>query len=280
MDISLDLSLTDSHVLITGGAGLIGESVVHHFVTAGAKVSSLDITYAPGPPFTASSPKGQYQCIHCDISSEASVARAFSDAASSFGPVEVCIALASLDYSVLEHAQITEASFAQMKRVLDVNVAGTWLTAREWLRGLKSAASQHPKPALKNVSLVIIGSESGRFGERFNADYSMAKSAVQGGLLQSLKAEAPRVWEGARVNAVAPGAVDTERWRQECREDPRLEWAETMATTALKKAVPTPAIAKAILFLASENFSGNVHGQVVNVDSGKTGKVMWMPEEA
>lgn len=43
--------------------------------------------------------------------------------------------------------------------------------------------------------------------------------------------------------------------------------------------MPTSAVAKSIVFLASEAWSGHVHGQVINVDSGKMGKVMWTQEE-
>lgn len=49
--------------------------------------------------------------------------------------------------------------------------------------------------------------------------------------------------------------------------------------TALKKPVPLESVAKSILFLASESWSGSITGQVLNVDSGKQGKVMWMREE-
>jgi NAD(P)-dependent dehydrogenase (short-subunit alcohol dehydrogenase family) len=43
--------------------------------------------------------------------------------------------------------------------------------------------------------------------------------------------------------------------------------------------VPPASVAKSILFLASENWSGNITGQVLNVDSGKQGKVLWQKEE-
>jgi NAD(P)-dependent dehydrogenase (short-subunit alcohol dehydrogenase family) len=49
--------------------------------------------------------------------------------------------------------------------------------------------------------------------------------------------------------------------------------------TALCEPVPQAAVAKVILFLASENFSSHVHGQTINVDGGKQGKVMWTKEE-
>ncbi|KAF2191961.1 NAD-P-binding protein [Zopfia rhizophila CBS 207.26] len=273
---SLDLKLKGTHVLITGGAGLIGRVVVDHIIAAGANVSSLDINYSSSSD-SLSFHNNACTTVHCDISSEDSVRDAFKTATKAHGPVEVCIALASLDFSVLEHSSFADASFPQLKRVLDVNIAGTWLTAREWVRGLREAKKEGK--TLANVGLIIIGSESGHFGERHNAEYSLAKSAVQGGLLMSLRAEVVRVWEGARVNAVAPGAVDTARWTQECKDNPEQYWLEAQATTALGKPVPREAVAKTILFLASENFSSHIHGQVINVDGGKQGKVIWTKEE-
>jgi NAD(P)-dependent dehydrogenase (short-subunit alcohol dehydrogenase family) len=88
-----------------------------------------------------------------------------------------------------------------------------------------------------------------------------------------------RIADSRRVNAVAPGPVDTAQFRKECSENPNQFWLDAQATTGLKKPVPPEAVAKSILFLASENWSGSITGQVLNVDSGKQGKVMWMKEE-
>lgn len=201
---SLNLGLDGVHVLVTGGAGLIGRIVVHHFLAAGAHVSSLDLVYpSENPPQPTGSLPALVE-IHCDVADEASVQLAFATARQRHGPVEVCVALASLDLSVLASSSFASASFTQLQRVLSINVAGTWLTAREWTRGLQEAKMKGDK-GLKHPSLILIGSESGHFGERHNVDYSLAKSAVQGGLLMSLRAEVPQVWAGARVNAVAPG---------------------------------------------------------------------------
>jgi hypothetical protein len=53
---------------------------------------------------------------------------------------------------------------------------GTFLTSRTWLRQIKA----HAVPGvIKNVSLIVVGSESGHWGERSNADYSTGKAAVQ-----------------------------------------------------------------------------------------------------
>jgi NAD(P)-dependent dehydrogenase (short-subunit alcohol dehydrogenase family) len=226
--LSLGLGFDDAHVLITGGGGLIGRVVVDCFLAAGARVSSLDIIYPTSPDSEAEPTRPALTAIHCDVSNEDSVQSAFATAIKVHGPVDICIALASLDLSVLQPSAFANASFSQLQRVLNINVAGTWLTAREWIRGLQQAKVEGLE--LRHPNLIIIGSESGHFGEKQNVEYSLSKSAVQGGLLMSLRAEVARVWPGARVNAVAPGPVETDRWHVECQANPEQYYLEAQAT--------------------------------------------------
>ncbi|KAL1619623.1 hypothetical protein SLS54_006560 [Diplodia seriata] len=294
----LSLGLEDTHVLITGGAGLIGSAVVRAFAQEGAHVSSVDIAHddAPSddeddePAETDYSGPGTLHEYHGDVADEASLARAWRRAVAENGPVGCCVALAGLDLSVLPHHDeeegrgggVADVSVEQFRRTLDVNVVGTFLTARQWLRGIRDAEGSWEY--LENACLVLVGSESGWFGERGHPDYAAAKSAVQGGLLKSLAADAPRVYGKAR---------------QECVENPEQLWLDAQATvsarfpdvqsrmcadvdfpqTGLGKPVPVDAVARSILFLASDNFSSHVHGQVLNVDSGKQGKVLWPKED-
>lgn len=118
----------------------------------------------------------------------------------------------------------------QWRHTHRINVEGTFLTARTWLRALRDAAKTDKKDQLRNVGLIIIGSESGHFGERGNADYAAGKSAVQIGLVKSLMADVSRIWPGARVNAIAPGPVDTEQFRKECSENPEQLYLDSQAT--------------------------------------------------
>lgn len=277
MDLSLHLEGT--HVLLTGGAGHIGRITINAFLSAGAKVTSLDIAPPPPPPELATN--DNFLGLQTDISTQESVETVWKQAVAKFGPVETCVALAALDLSVLPHfTTAADLPLEQFRRTLEVNVLGTFSIAQQWLRGLRDRKSSPIQKKLHNVSLIIIGSESGHWGERGNADYGTSKAAVQYGLLQSLRQDAPRIFEGARVNSVAPGPVNTPRFPKECALNPDQFYEDCVATTALGKPVEMEQVAKAILFLASDAFSGNVHGQIINVDSGKVGKLLYTREKA
>ena len=252
---------------------MIGSQVVRAFLSAGCLVTSIDIA---SPPIDVK--HANLLHLKSDITDGKGFQDAWQAAETQFGPVQCCVALASLDLSALKHHDsLADMDMSQWRRTLDVNVAGTFLTARTWLRGLKGDKARLTKA--KNISLILVGSESGHFGERYNADYAASKSAVQFGLLQSLKADAPRVWPGARVNAIAPGPVATPLFWKECQASPEQYWLDAQATVAQKRPVSMERVARSILYLASDAWSGDVHGQILNVDSGKQGKVMWTKEE-
>ncbi|KAL9598683.1 MAG: hypothetical protein Q9219_004352 [cf. Caloplaca sp. 3 TL-2023] len=220
-ELDLGLRLERAHVVVTGGSGYIGSATVKAFLAAGAYVSVFDIAY----------PKATLQHLHLkfhivDITSEGQLTNAFEAARRDFGVVQCCVALASLDLSSLEHREsIIDMPVEQWRRTHQVNVEGTFLTAKTWLQQIKDSGSE-----MTNVSLVIVGSESGHFGERTNADYASGKSAVQFGLVQSLKSDFVKKLPRARVNAVAPGPVNTERFRWECQQNPDQYWLDAQAT--------------------------------------------------
>lgn len=165
-------------------------------------------------------------------------------------------------------------------------MTGTFITAKSWLRRLEEhIKSQSATSAvfrangdttpLRNVSLVIIGSEAGDLGVPGNPDYAASKSAIQHGLTLSLAPDAAKVCPTARVNAVCPGAVATRQFAIECSENGNMKWQESEATVASRLPVGIENIAKYSLFLISEKWSASVTGQLHRIDGGKSGRLYW-----
>ncbi|KAK5737707.1 hypothetical protein LTR17_006570 [Elasticomyces elasticus] len=275
----IGLGLEGTHVLVTGGCGLIGKVVVQAFLSAGSRVTVLDL---PGTEKVLDLDDESLHFVAGDITKD--IDAAFTSAEKKFGTACCVVALASLDLSVLPQSEsLCDIDPKTWQRVFDVNINGTFLTCQRWLQGIRSTVSSQNVEkgnAIKNVSCIIIGSEAGRFGVRTMAAYAAGKSAVQYGLLQSLARDAPRIYEHARVNAIAPGAVDTDRFKQEAeRFGPQWRYEECEATVPMGRAVGAEDVARTVLFLASERFAGGVSGQLVNVDGGKGGTVCWGREE-
>jgi NAD(P)-dependent dehydrogenase (short-subunit alcohol dehydrogenase family) len=267
----LSLGLAGAHVVVTGAAGHIGTAVVIAFLAAGCRVSAFDIRE---PEVASQDESVQWHLV--DITDEAAVDTAWIAACGQWGPVSACVAVAGVDLSYLpHHSSICDMELGQWQRTNKVNGDGTFLTARAWLRGVKAQADK----GLRNVSLIIIGSEAGVFGVTGNADYSASKAAIQYGLVKSLMKDAVAIHSRARVNAIAPGAVHTKQFDKECAEDPSMLWLESQATVAMKAPVPVDQVAKCCLFLASESWSGSITGQVVQVDGGKSGRLFWGQDE-
>ncbi len=119
--------------------------------------------------------------------------------------------------------------------------------------------------------LFVESSTAGRFGEAGHADYAAAKSAIQVGLLLSLKNEIVRIAPGARVNAVAPGWTSSPMTSGELED----EFVDRLSRTmALRKVAQAEDIARAVVVLASDELSGHVTGELVTVAGGMEGRTV------
>jgi hypothetical protein len=79
---------------------------------------------------------------------------------------------------------------------------------------------------------------------------------------------------------VAPGPVDTTQFRKECAENSEQPWLDTKATYDMASMNRHSGLTNARrTALASENWSRKITGQILNVDSGKQVKVLWMKDE-
>lgn len=101
---------------------------------------------------------------------------------------------------------------------------------------------------------------------------------MQYGLIRGVKNEIVRLNSKARINAVAPGWVDTPLIEGRL-DDPNEMWTEAQATVPLRKIAQPEDVARAMAFLASHRAAGHISGECLSVDGGMEGRVVWKAEE-
>lgn len=138
---------------------------------------------------------------------------------------------------------------ADVQRTLSVNLAGT-------LHGIQQAARLMQRGG--GGSIVNVASIMGRNGAQGLLAYSASKAGVLGATLSAAKELAPK---GIRVNAVAPGFIDTDMARALSAE----KRGERLTSVGMGRIGSVHDVANAVLFLASD-MSSYVTGQVIGVD--------------
>ena len=254
----METGLAGKRVLVTGGGGGIGSACVRAFAAEGARVAIHYRTSRDRAEELARETGGV--ALQADLSEEAEVERLFAETAAALGRLDVCAAVAGM--WPRDDEPLWRLSLGRWEEVLRANLTTTFLTARGFLREVKRNSQG---------SLILVGSTAGRFGEAGHADYAAAKSAIQVGLLLSLKNEIVRIAPMGRVNAVAPGWTFSPMTRGEL--DPAVV-ERISRTMALRKVATADDVAAQVVALASPVVSGHVTGQVVTVAGGMEGRVL------
>jgi 3-oxoacyl-[acyl-carrier protein] reductase len=255
----MDTGLDGKRVLVTGASGGIGSACARTFAAEGARVA---IHYHRGRERAEelAAELGGAPVVGADLTDETQVEALFAQVREQLGGVDVCAAVAGVWPSADE--PVWELALERWEATLRANLTATFLTSRAFLREVERNG---------HGSLVLVGSTAGRFGEAGHADYAAAKSAIQVGLLLSLKNEIVRVAPLGRVNAVAPGWTYSPMTRGSL--DPEVVDRVTR-TMALRKVAAADDIARAVVVLASDELSGHITGELVTVAGGMEGRTI------
>ena len=255
----MDTGLDGRGVVVTGASGGIGAACARAFAAEGARVV---VHYHQGEEraHAVARELGGAAVVQADLTDEAQVDRLFAEARDALGSVDVCAAVAGVYPG--EDVPVWELGLDRFSRTLALNLTATFLTARAFLREVRTTGAG---------ALVLVGSTAGRFGEAGHADYAAAKSAIQGGLLLSLKNEAARLGPRVRVNAVAPGWTTSPMTRGMLADEDVRRITRTMP---LRKVAVPEDVAAQVVVLASERLSGHVTGEVVTIAGGMEGRVL------
>ena len=249
------MKLTGKTALVSGAAGGIGRAISVAYAEAGAAVACCDINLA-GAKETArlvEAAGGRAISDRCDVASEndtLAVARAVRDA---FGRLDILVSGAAPYDS---GGSVVETSVADWEQVIAVNLTGSFLLCRAALPLMIASGGG---------SIILIASQLGRVGSAGRAAYC----ATKGALIQLAKVMAiDHAAQSIRVNALSPGAVETERLtrRYGSFEAARAAMAEKHVLGRLGQ--PSE-IATAAVFLASDE-SSFVTGSDLLVDGGYT----------
>lgn len=192
------MSLHGKIIIVTGGASGIGLAIVRKLLQATAIVHVIDkserITQDLGDQ------EGQlYFYPSVDIGSREQVTQAFDEIAQKGNVVHGLVNCAG----IVEQHPTTADSDQAFKRVLDVNLIGTWNATTEFMRLVKSSGDTDKKT---DISIVNIGSTASFRGFPGIPGYVASKHAVHG-LTKAWAQEFGCL--GVRVNMVAPGVVIT-----------------------------------------------------------------------
>jgi NAD(P)-dependent dehydrogenase (short-subunit alcohol dehydrogenase family) len=201
--------------LVTGGASGIGAATVTLLDSRGARVAILDRDTDGVHPHALA--------VRCDVTDRAAVDESVASVAGHFGALDVVINNAGIGAS----GDVSENADEEWHHVLDVNVTGIARVTRAALPYLRRS----PRAAVVNTCSVVAFT-----GLRSRALYSASKGAVAA---LTLAMAADHVHVGIRVNAVAPGTVDTPWVRRllEASADPAATAAALRARQPLGRLV-------------------------------------------
>ncbi|WP_291297390.1 SDR family NAD(P)-dependent oxidoreductase [Elioraea sp.] len=245
-------------VLVTGGASGIGFATARVLGQRGWRIGLIDRDV--GALGRAAATLGAASAA-ADVADEASIAAAVAALADTLGAPSGLVNSAGIAADI--PAMDTEAE--HFRRILDVNVLGSFLAARAAARLMMAAGGG---------AIVNIASVSGLVGNLGRVAYGASKAAV----LQMTRVLAVEWAEaGIRVNAVAPGPVEGPLVETVQASTPRAMW--TAALPLHRYAAPEE-IATTIAFLLDPDQSGFVTGACLPVDGGFTAGGLIRPDHA
>ncbi len=249
--------LTDKTVIVTGASSGIGRAIALAAAEHGAKaVIVSDITETPregGQPtveaITALGLQTRTKFQRADVS-RAEDNEALIAASEEFGGVDVMMCNAGITLK----ADGPEVSAEDFQKLLAINLSGTLFGAQ--------AAARQMKRKQKKGSIILMASMGGLAGAAVTVAYSTSK----GGVVQMTRSLADAYGpDGIRVNAIAPGSIETELLRSSPGVADVTEGFRQR--TPLRRVGQPREVANAVVFLGSE-LSSYITGVILPIDGG------------
>lgn len=243
------MRLKDKVAIITGGSRGIGNATAKAFLREGATViitaSSKETAEKAVAKLKEEFPESVIDGIYPNLSSLEDVRKNFKEINEKYGDIDILVNNAGISEST-PFVEYTEESF---DKVMDLNVKGVFNATRAVVEFMIS----HGDGVILNTSSMV-----SIYGQASGIAYPASKSAVNGITVSLARELGPK---GIRVNAVAPGIIETDMMKAVPKEviDPLI------AQIPLRRLGQPEDIANAFVFLASDEAS-YITGVVLSVD--------------
>jgi NAD(P)-dependent dehydrogenase (short-subunit alcohol dehydrogenase family) len=241
-------------VLVTGALTGIARATALAFAQKGAKIIAAGRHDDAGAALVAElrTAGAEAEFVRADVRHDEEIRALVDETVDRFGRLDIAVNAAGTEG---KPGPVTEQTVESYAATFDTNVLGTVLSMKHELRVMEAQG---------RGSIVNISSTYGHEGGAGASIYVASKHAVEG-LTKSAALEAAGY--GVRVNAIAPGPIDTGMLdRFAGGADGKARFA---TSNPLKRIGQPDEIARAILFVTSDDASF-VNGHVLTVDGGKT----------
>ncbi|MDX2028170.1 MAG: SDR family NAD(P)-dependent oxidoreductase [Alphaproteobacteria bacterium] len=244
------LKLDGKIALVTGASRGIGAAIATALAGTGAKLALTAQTLDDVTRLAEALKKkhGADCLVHAgDVADAASVQALYKQIFDRFGRLDILAANAG----ILGDGLLGMLPEKDIRRTLDTNILGT-------INHLQQAARLMRRN--KSGSIIITSSIIGRAGNKGQVVYAASKAALIGAALSAAKELGP---DGIRVNAIAPGMIETDMTKHLSAEICK----ERLSNIALGRFGTPDEVADVALFLASD-LARYVTGQVIGIDGG------------
>jgi len=241
-------------VIITGARRGMGKADALAFAKNGAKVVVVDISQEECQLVVDEIKKsgGEGLAVKCDVTNEKEIEEMVKKTIEKFGKVDILVNNAG----ICQFKPFLELTKEEWQRTLDINLKGYFLCAKATAKEMVKQKSG----AIVNIASIVMG-QIGK-GMAGLAHYSASKGGIAA-FTKTLALElAPY---NIRVNAIAPGAIDTPMVAS-AKADPKV-LEQTLAMIPLHRMGKPEEIANTVLFLSSEA-SSYITGSIIVVDGG------------